>query len=227
VGESRILVVEDDDAIAGEVCDALVTHGYGVSAAATGRKGLELARSLRPDLVVLDLGLPDLDGVQLCRTIRGELAGTPIVIVTARDADIDIVVGLDAGATDYVTKPFTMAVLLARIRAHLRAEVAQPSDQVQVGELTVDLGAHRAHLDGSELDLRPKEFALLAVLVGEAGRVVTRERLLREVWDVHWETATKTLEIHVHALRRKLGERHGERPWISTVRSVGYRFELP
>jgi DNA-binding response OmpR family regulator len=151
----------------------------------------------------------------------------PIVIVTARDADIDIVVGLDAGATDYVTKPFTMAVLLARIRAHLRQDSAAPVAVVQVGELTVDLAAHRAHLSGEEVDLRPKEFALLAALVADAGKVVTRDRLLRDVWDVHWETATKTLEIHIHALRRKLGERVGGGPWITTVRSVGYRFELP
>jgi DNA-binding response OmpR family regulator len=227
VGDQRILVVEDDETISNEVCDALVSHGYAVSAAPTGRKGLELARSLRPDLVVLDLGLPDLDGVQLCRTLRAETAAVPIVIVTARDADIDIVVGLDAGATDYVTKPFTMAVLLARIRAHLRQDSAAPVAVVQVGELTVDLAAHRAHLSGEEVDLRPKEFALLAALVADAGKVVSRDRLLRDVWDVHWETATKTLEIHIHALRRKLGERVGGGPWITTVRSVGYRFELP
>jgi DNA-binding response OmpR family regulator len=119
---ARVLVVEDDRTIADEVRAELVAHGYEVSLASTGRGGLDLARTVRPDLVLLDLGLPDLDGVQLCRTLRAELPTVPIVIVTARDTDVDVVVGLDAGATDYVTKPFSTAVLLARVRAHLRGE---------------------------------------------------------------------------------------------------------
>lgn len=226
MAEQRILVVEDDAAISTEVCEALASHGYAVAAAHTGRHALEMARALQPDLVLLDLGLPDLDGVQLCRTLTGEMPGTPVVIVTARDADIDVVVGLDAGATDYVTKPFSTSVLLARVRAHLRNDSASPSDVVTIGALVVDLAAHRVHLDGQELDIRPKEFALLSVLVLDVGKVVARERLMQDVWDLHWETATKTLEIHIHALRRKLGDRPDGRSWISTVRSVGYRFEL-
>lgn len=220
-----MLIVEDDAVIADEVRRALDANGYITELATTGRAGIAAAATFEPHLVVLDLGLPDLDGVHVCRLLRAELPATPIVIVTARDDDIDIVVGLDAGATDYVVKPFTMTVLLARLRAHLRQPAAL-STAFAIGALRVDPGAHRAFLDGAELDLRPKEFALLLALVQEAGRVVTRDRLLDEVWDLHWQSSTKTLDMHVHALRRKLGPRADGETWISTVRSVGYRFEL-
>jgi DNA-binding response OmpR family regulator len=224
---ARVLVVEDDSTIADEVRAGLTANGYAVCVADTGRRALDRARADAPDLVLLDLGLPDLDGVHLCRTLRAELPGTPIVILTARDADIDVVVGLDAGANDYVTKPFSTAVLLARVRAQLRTDAGPAAGgALQVGPLRVDPASHRVHLDDAELDLRPKEFALLLALVSDAGKVVTRERLLRDVWDLHWDSSTKTLDIHVHALRRKLGERPDGRPWISTVRTVGYRFEL-
>lgn len=222
-----MLIVEDDPVIAGEVRRALEANGYVIEACSTGRGAIDAASRTTPDLVLLDLGLPDLDGVHVCRLLRAQLPHTPIVIVTARDADIDVVVGLDAGATDYVTKPFTMAVLLARLRAHLRAPVSDPpATDVVVGALRVDRSAHRAYLDGVEVDLRPKEFALLVALTTEAGRVLTRDRLLEEVWDLQWESSTKTLDMHVHALRRKLGPRADGGPWISTLRSVGYRFEL-
>jgi len=220
----RILIVEDDDVIADEVGRALQSQGYVTSVASTGRDGLDLASSFGADLVVLDLGLPDLDGVQVCRQLRSTHPRLPIVMVTARDDDIDIVVGLDAGATDYVVKPFTMAVLLARLRAHLR-QPAGPAEVVTIGALRVDKAAHRAELGGVTLDLRPKEFALLVALTDAAGRVMTRDRLLQDVWDLQWETSTKTLDMHVHALRRKLGDRSDGGAWISTIRSVGYRFE--
>lgn len=226
MANAGVLVVEDDPTIAAEVRDALIVNGYDVRGAADGRTALALAEATPPDLVVLDLGLPDLDGVQVCRRLRAQLPGVPIVIVTARDTDLDVVVGLDAGATDYVTKPFSMAILLARLRAHLRddATTGLPTE-ITVGPLRVDAGAHRAYVGEAELDLRPKEFALLRLLVEEAGRVVTRDRLLSDVWDLHWESSTKTLDMHIHALRRKLGDRPDAEPWISTVRSVGYRFE--
>jgi DNA-binding response OmpR family regulator len=223
----RVLVIEDDDVIAEAVVHALSTQGYDVVRAATGRGGLDDAACARPDLVVLDLGLPDLDGVQVIRLLRAELPSTPIVVVTARDDDIDIVVGLDAGASDYVVKPFTTEVLLARLRAHLRQRTTTESPvDIVVGALRVDTAAHRAFVEDTEIELRPKEFALLVAMIEEAGRVVTRDRLLHEVWDLQWETSTKTLDMHVHALRRKLGERPDGRPWITTIRSVGYRFEL-
>jgi DNA-binding response OmpR family regulator len=222
---SRVLIVEDDAVIADEVRRALDAQGYVTDVAATGRAGVATATAATPDLILLDLGLPDLDGVQVCRMLRADLPSVPIVIVTARDDDIDIVVGLDAGATDYVVKPFTMAVLLARLRAHLRRPAAT-SGELVIRSLHVDKDAHRAFLDDQELDLRPKEFSLLVALADEAGRVMTRDRLLREVWDLQWESSTKTLDMHVHALRRKLGDRPDGSPWISTLRSVGYRFEL-
>jgi DNA-binding response OmpR family regulator len=224
----QILVVEDELAIATEVELALSAHGYLVECVETGRAALAAAEAEpRPDLVILDLGLPDLDGVHVCRTLRAAHPELPIVIVTARDADIDIVVGLDAGATDYMVKPFATTVLLARVRAHLRRPDPVADDEViVVGTLRVDGPAHRAYVDGVEVELRPKEFALLRFLVENAGRVMTRDHLLREVWDLQWESSTKTLDMHIHAVRRRLGDRPGGGAWISTIRSIGYRFEL-
>jgi DNA-binding response OmpR family regulator len=220
------MIVEDDEAIADEVQRALEAQGYDAVVLGTGRSALASIESAAPDLVLLDLGLPDLDGVQVCRLLRGRLPDTPIVIVTARDDDVDIVVGLDAGATDYIVKPFTMPVLLARVRAHLRTQHSGPGAEIlNLDSLRIDRGAHRAFVADVELDLRPKEFALLRTFAEAAGRVLTRERLLDEVWGLRWETSTKTLDMHVHALRRKLGERPDGAAWITTIRSVGYRFE--
>ena len=172
-----------------------------------------------PDLVLLDAGLPDVDGFTFCRWLREQDSDLPIVIVTARDSEIDIVVGLDAGANDYVTKPFSMNVLLARIRAHLRTSNVHADAPIELRALRVDPAAYLATVDGEPVELRRREFELLVLLCREAGRVVGRERLLSEVWDLHWGTSTKTLDMHVMALRRKLG--HAIE--ISTVRGVGYR----
>ena len=191
----------------------------------TGRDALERAEADTPDAVLLDLGLPDLDGVHVCRELRRRLPTVPIVILTARDTDVDIVVGLDAGASDYVTKPFNSQVLLARLRAHLRAGDVPPAPVLRFDDLTIDLDGVRASRHGVELVLRPKELALLIRLASAAGRVLGREQLLDDVWDIPWDTETKTLEVHIHALRRKLGPRPDARPWITTVRSFGYRFE--
>lgn len=220
-----ILVVEDDGAIADGLVRELTAQGYVASWVRTGHEAVDVARVEPPDAVLLDLGLPDLDGVHVCRLLRQALPGVPIVILTARDAEVDIVVGLDAGATDYVTKPFSTHVLVARLRAHLRGASAGSSRDLVFDDLRIDVEGFRAFRGESEVRLRPKEMALLLRLASSAGRVLTRDQLLDDVWDMTWETGTKTLDVHIHAVRRKLGPRTGARPWISTVRTLGYRFE--
>ena len=222
---ASILVVEDDRAIADGLVHELTARGYTARWARNGHDAIEAARIAPPDAVLLDLGLPDLDGVHVCRLLRRALPGVPIVILTARDAEVDIVVGLDAGATDYVTKPFSTHVLVARLRAHLRGADSNPSAELVFGDLRIDIDGFRAFRGTSELALRPKEMALLIRLASSPGRVLTRDQLLDDVWDMTWETGTKTLEVHIHALRRKLGPRGDDRAWISTVRTLGYRFE--
>ena len=220
----RILLVEDDVSIGQVVSDSLESHGYLVEWCTTGSSAAAANERMVPNLVLLDAGLPDVDGFTLCRLLREQHHDLPIVLVTARDAEIDIVVGLDAGASDYVTKPFSMNVLLARVRAHLRgAQADDLSSALELGALRVDPAGYRATIDGVSIELRRREFELLVLLCREAGRVVTRERLLAEVWDLHWETSTKTLDMHVMALRRKLGDAID----IATVRGVGYRLVIP
>ena len=163
-------------------------------------------------------------GSRCAATCASSYPDLPIVLVTARDSEIDIVVGLDAGANDYVTKPFSMNILLARVRAHLRtADPSDPDAAIELGSLRVEPASYVASVDGVPVELRPREFQLLVVLSRAAGRVVTRERLLADVWDLHWESSTKTLDMHVLALRRKLGDAIE----IATVRGVGYRLVAP
>ncbi|MEO5900350.1 MAG: response regulator transcription factor [Ilumatobacteraceae bacterium] len=223
---SAILLVEDDATIGASLADVLRRSGYHVEWCVNGADAMRSFSTRLPDIVLLDAGLPDIDGFTICRWMRNEQTGIPILIVTARDSDIDIVVGLDAGANDYVVKPFSVQVLLARVRAHLRARPTGDATIV-IGELRVDPAAHRVYLDDVELDLRPKEFELLVILVRDAGKVITRDRLLSEVWDLHWDSSTKTLDMHIHALRRKLLDDPGTSRWITTIRGIGYRFETP
>jgi DNA-binding response OmpR family regulator len=222
--QRRVLVVEDDESIGQAVTDSLESHGYTVEWCTDGTAAILAVERTMPDLVLLDLGLPDIDGFTLCRRLRERHRDLPIVVVTARDAEIDIVVGLDAGANDYVTKPFSMNVLLARVRAHLRStETDDPDAAFEFGAVRVEPAAYGVTIDGRPVDLRPREFELLLLLCRQSGRVVTRERLLAEVWDLHWETSTKTLDMHVMALRRKFGDASE----IATVRGVGYRLDTP
>jgi len=229
MGEQTILVVEDDEPIARALAGALESQGYTIARAATGAEALRHVRARPPELVLLDLGLPDIDGVEVCRLLRELDPVLPIVILTARHDEIDVVLGLDAGADDYVTKPFRLAELLARVRAHLRQPRSDDPVTLRVGDVELDRAARRVRVGGTELDLRAKEFDLLAFLMSEAGSAVTRERIMSEVWDEHWFGSTKTLDMHVSSLRRKLAEvaaATSEPGVITTLRGVGYRFEV-
>jgi len=223
-----VLIVEDDEAIGSELLTALGSAGFQARWSRTGQDALDAVEAQVPDLVLLDLGLPDIDGVLLCRELRQRMPGVVIVVLTARTAELEVVVALDAGADDYLTKPFRLTELLARLRAHVRRRPApaEPVGQLVESRLRLDVAARRAFFDEQEVALRPKEFDLLAVLVAAAGEAVSRERLIAEVWDENWFGPTKTLDVHVSALRRKLGDR-GERPdRITTLRGHGYRYEV-
>ncbi|MEE8602626.1 response regulator transcription factor [Euzebya tangerina] len=226
--EQKVLLVEDDDGIAIPLGAALRGGGYDVHRVATGREALALAHD-ELAAVVLDLGLPDIDGVEVCRRLHDQLPGVPVLMLTARTSEADVVVGLDAGADDYVTKPFRLAELLARLRALIRRAQAGAGEAelgpVEAQDVRVDLAARRAWRGEEELDLTPKEFDLLGMLVREAGTVVSREDIMREVWDTTWFGSTKTVDMHVSWLRRKLGDDASDPTYISTVRGVGLRFE--
>jgi DNA-binding response OmpR family regulator len=216
-----ILLIEDDDGIASGLSRVLDSQGLKVRRLARGSGALEAA--VDAELVILDLGLPDVDGIDVCRKLRRARPDLAILILSARDQELDIVAGLDAGADDYLVKPFRLSELLARVRAHLRRAAdasTEPAHPLTAGAVTVDAGARRAWRGGEELVLRPKEFDLLALLVADAGRAVTRERIMREVWDTDWLGSTKTLDTHVLTLRRKLGSGA-----ITTLRGIGYRFD--
>jgi len=215
---TRVLLVEDDHDIAEPLARALVREGYEVGTAHDGRIALEQVLEAPPDLIILDVGLPGMDGLEVCRHVRDVRPDVPILMLTARDGELEQVAGLDAGADDYVTKPFRLSVLLARVRAMLRRTA--PSEAT-AADVRVDETSRRAWRGERELELSPKEFELLALLVRDAGKVVTRERIMDEVWDVNWFGSTKTLDMHVSWLRRKLGDP----PLIVTVRRVGFRFE--
>ena len=217
----RLLLVEDDPTISEPLVDGLRREGFDVELAATGAEAL----SADPvDLVLLDLGLPDLEGRVVCQELRAA-SSVPIIVVTARGDEIDRVVLFELGADDYVVKPFGFRELVARIRAVLRrvSPGDEPSrDGLDVGRLTVDLRGRAVSFDGRPVALTPKEFDLLVRLASDAGAVTTREQLMREVWDENWWGSTKTLDVHVASLRRKLSP-----DVIETVRSVGYRYVDP
>ena len=221
-----ILIVEDDEHIGGSLLRALTSSGY---AARWERRGDAAIASFDAEpvpLVLLDLGLPDMDGLDVSRHIHQADPAAIIMMLTARVEELDIVVGLDAGAVDYILKPFKLAELLARIRAQLRRLAPTAQGRVAVGDLIVDRAARRAWISADELDLRVKEFDLLARLVDDAGCAVTRESLMADVWDQHWEGSTKTLDFHIATLRRKVDPADGPSR-ITTLRGVGYRLESP
>jgi two-component system, OmpR family, response regulator RegX3 len=221
-----ILLVEDERSITEPFASALAREGFDAVVAPTARAALELFRRHDPSLVLLDIGLPDGDGREVCREMRRESA-VPIIMLTARGTETDKIVGLEIGADDYVVKPFSSGEVIARIRAVLRRATTAPQPPptpVEVGPLSVDVAARRVTLEGDELDLTRKEFDLLARLVRDAGRVVTREDLMSDVWDENWFGSTKTLDVHIGFLRRKLGDDPADPRFVHTVRGVGFRF---
>jgi DNA-binding response OmpR family regulator len=213
-------VIEDDEAISALVGGYLEQAGFDVIRESTGHAGLLAIERRRPRFVVLDLGLPDFDGFELCRKLRGS-ADVPILIVTARDEEADRIIGLELGADDYLTKPFSPRELVARVRAVLRRAEPGPSEVqvLELGELRVDLRSRSVTIAGSTVNLRTLEFELLAELARHPGHVVTRDRLLDRVWGTSFAGGTRTVDVHIAQLRKKLG-----RPaLIQTVRGVGYR----
>jgi DNA-binding response OmpR family regulator len=224
-----ILLVEDEESITVPLSDALRREGFEPRVAGSATEALELAKSTDPDLVLLDVMLPDGSGFDVCRELRAR-SRVPIIMLTARGDEADRVAGLEAGADDYVVKPFSSREVAARIRAVLRRSSPQPEatgGPVQVGDVTLDPASHEAAVDGRELELSRKEFDVLRLLLENAGTVVKRERLLEEVWETNWFGSTKTLDVHVSALRRKLGDDPAEPRYIHTVRGVGFRFAAP
>jgi two-component system response regulator RegX3 len=217
----HILVVEDEDAIADPLVAGLRREGYDVSRVATGESALEASPA---DLVLLDLRLPDIDGFDVCRQLR-ERSRVPIIVLTARGEEADRVVGLELGADDYVVKPYGLRELIARIRAVMRRTASRgvSGGTLRVGELEVDERSRRATLNGRQLELTPKEFDLLAALARDPGAALSRQRLLAEVWQTSWYGSSKTIDVHVAALRRKLRDPG----WIETVRGVGFRLRVP
>jgi len=224
---ARLLVVEDDPGIRSALIHALSDRGHAVDSAPSAMQGLQQAISGDPELVVLDLGLPDLDGVELLRMLRA-VSSTPVVVATARDDEEQVVRALDAGADDYVIKPFSATTLEARIRAVLRRTQANgPSAALVVGDLQLDTKGRTASLAGTPLELSPREFDLLAYLMARPGEVVTKRELLAEVWRVSYAGGEKTVDVHLSWLRRKLGETAQEPRFLHTVRGVGVKLLEP
>jgi DNA-binding response OmpR family regulator len=223
---THVLLAEDDPAIAEPLARALTREGYDVVVQGTGQGAIDSAG--HADIVVLDLGLPDMDGLDVARELRGQGLSVPVLVLTARADEVDLVVGLDAGADDYVTKPFRLAELLARVRALLRRTHGESSEdeELRAQDVRVDVAAHRAFQGERELHLTTKEFDLLRVLVANAGSVVVRDTLMRDVWGSDPVGSTKTLDMHVSWLRRKLGDDANAPRYVSTVRGLGFRFEL-
>ncbi|CAN5145975.1 response regulator transcription factor [soil metagenome] len=224
--QMRVLVVEDDPSVASSVMEGLASATLETRLVSTGAECLTALDDWSPDIVLLDLGLPDMDGTDVCRAIR-TTSSTPIIIMSARDQEIDRVVALEMGADDYLVKPFGMRELVARIRAVSRRTMPAEADRApaerRYGALLVDTRSRRVVLDGTEIYLTPKEFDLLDYLSSDAGAVLRRAEILRAVWDTNWYGTTKTLDAHVAAIRKKLGNAN----WIVSVRGIGFRFGPP
>ena len=225
----KILVVDDEKLIVDSLRYSLRKEGYEVVIAHDGKEAIEQARKENPDLIVLDLMLPGVDGLEVCRTIRQESI-VPIIMLTARGEEMDRVIGLEIGADDYLVKPFSFRELLARIRAALRrAGYAEPSAEevLVIGDISLDRAGHRVLRGNREVELTRKEYDLLQVLMENAGRVVARNDIIDRVWDTDWVGDTRTLDVHIRWLREKIEDNPSKPRYIQTVRGVGYRFAAP
>jgi two-component system phosphate regulon response regulator PhoB len=222
---SKVLIVEDETDLVRTLEYNFRQSGFEVHTASLGREGLRIAAAKQPDLVLLDLMLPDLQGVEVCRLLKADpkTRNTPVIILTARGEEVDRVVGFEIGADDYVTKPFSVRELVLRARAVLRRgePSGRPADVVKLGDMTIDSEAHRVHVEGREVSLTALEFRLLRTLVQRRDRVQTRETLLNDVWGLNLNVETRTIDTHIKRLREKLGKAGS---LIETVRGVGYRF---
>jgi DNA-binding response OmpR family regulator len=226
---THILLVDDDPLLTDSLGYILEQEGYTITTAASGREALAQAGREAPDLILLDVSLPDLSGVETCRRLRTTFGG-PILMLTARRQESDKIVGLDAGADDYVTKPFATGELLARVRANLRRAQSGPAGETQpivVGGLVVDLAAHRVTSDGRSVELSAREFALLRLLAESADRVVTRRKLFDSVWGPDFYGDERALDVYIRMLRKKIEPDPNRPTYIQTVRGVGYRLSTP
>lgn len=226
-----ILLIDDDRLITGPVARALTGLGYTVSAAHDGEAGLHAARTVKPDLVILDVLMPVMDGWEVCRALRAESA-VPILMLTALGDEMDRILGLELGADDYLAKPFSTRELVARVRALLRRveldqTTRQAPSQLTLGAITLDLDTRRVFKNGEELTLRYKEFELLSLLMSRPGEVISRPELFDQVWGTDWLGDTRTLDVHIRWLREKIEEEPSNPKYVQTVRGVGYRFAAP
>jgi len=222
---ASILIVEDDATLRDTIALNLSAEGYQVLTAGDGESGLRQARELTPDLIILDVMLPELDGLTVCRVLRKE-SQMPIILLTARGMETDKIIGLESGADDYIVKPFSLGEFMARVRAALRRGAGmEPGTEVRAGELRLDLIARRAFRGEQELQLAPREFELLAILMRSPGVVLTRETLLSRVWGSDYLGDSRTVDVHIRWLREKIEPDPSHPQWIQTVRGVGYRFE--
>ena len=223
--QKSILIVEDDETLQQTLAYNLEKEGYRIVLANDGSTGLEMARSQEPDLVILDVMLPELDGLSVCRILRREM-DVPIIMLTARSSEVDKIIGLDSGADDYVIKPFSLGELLARVRAALRRKPkASPPQQLESGNLKLDLIGRRAYKGDRELSLSNKEFDLLAELMRNKDMVLSRDLLLTKVWGYDYYGESRTVDVHIRWLREKIEETPSKPKRITTIRSIGYRFE--
>jgi len=225
IDQKSILIVEDDETLQQTLTYNLEQEGYQVVTAVDGQSGLELARTEKPDLIVLDIMLPGLDGFSVCRILRRETE-VPIIMLTARTSEVDKIIGLDSGADDYITKPFSLGEFMARVRAALRRKSGSGTvEQLESGNLALDLIARKAYQGNQELSLSHKEFDLLAELMRNKGMVLSRDLLLTKVWGYDYVGESRTVDVHIRWLRGKIEEKSSKPKRITTVRSIGYRFE--